>query len=64
MESVIFIPGLRTRLFDQSVESFAYRFKKALDINDIDPDKQYETEFRKISFGKDRRQESNVAVIF
>lgn len=64
MESVIFIPGLGTRLFDQSVESFAYRFKKALDINDIDPDKQYETEFRKISFGKDRRQESNVAVIF
>ncbi len=64
MESIIYIPGLGTRLFNQSVESFAYRFKKALDINDPDKGKHYETEFRKINFGKDNKQESNIATIF
>lgn len=64
MESIIYIPGLGTRLFNQSVESFAYRFKKALDINDPDKKKHFETEFRKINFGKDNKQESNVATIF
>lgn len=64
MESIIYIPGLGTRLFNQSVESFAYRFKKALDINDPDKRKHYETEFRKINYGKDNKQESNVATIF
>ncbi len=64
METFIYIPGLGTRLFDQSVESFAYRLKKAIDINDKDPSNHYEAEFRKINFGKDNRQESNVAAIY
>lgn len=64
MESIIYIPGLGTRLFNQSVESFAYRFKKALDINDPEKLRHYETEFRKINYGKDNKQESNVAVIY
>lgn len=64
MESIIYIPGLGTRLFNQSVESFAYRFKKALDINDPDSNRHYEIEFRKINYGKDNKQESNVASIF
>lgn len=64
MDSIIYLPGLGTRLFDQSIESFAYRFKKALDINDEDAARHYETEFRKINFGKDNRQEANVATIF
>lgn len=64
MEAFIYIPGLGTRLFDQSVESFAYRFKKALDINDEDPSMHYDADFRKVNFGKDNRQTSNVATIY
>ncbi len=64
MEAIIYLPGLGTRLFDQTLESFAYRLKKALDINDSDAANHYEVEFRKVNFGKDNRQESNIATIY
>ncbi len=63
MKAIIYIPGLGTRLFDQSVESFAYRFKKALDINDINPARKFEVEVKKINFGEGAKQEASVASV-
>lgn len=63
-EAFIYLPGLDTNPENQSLETIAYRFKKALDINIIDPAHKFHIEVKKINYGKGDKLVSNVAIIY
>lgn len=63
MKAVIYMPGLGTSFTDQSVETFAQRYAKAIDINDPEVKKKYSLKFRDEKFGTDGSLNTKVATI-
>lgn len=64
MKAIIYMPGLGTSFTDQSVETFAQRYAKAIDINDPEVKKKYSAKFRDENFGTDGSLTTKVAAIF
>lgn len=64
MKAIIYMPGLGTSFTDQSVETFAQRYVKAIDINDPEVKKKYSAKFRDEKFGTDGSLTTKVAAIF
>jgi hypothetical protein len=64
-ETIIYIPGLtQQRDKDKSIESFAYRMQKAIDVNSSDGLYKYGMEMQKRGFGKDNKLECKIASIY
>lgn len=64
-QAIIYIPGItRHRDQNKSIESFAYRIKKAIDINSTEGTSKYGVDIQKRNFGKDDKLECKVANIY
>lgn len=63
-EAILFIPGLANLEMNQTVEAFAYRLKKSLDINSPEENDKFITELRKTTYGKDNKQECQIVSIY
>uniref|UniRef100_UPI00404796B9 hypothetical protein n=3 Tax=Roseivirga sp. TaxID=1964215 RepID=UPI00404796B9 len=64
MEAIIFMPGLGSGLNDQSLNAFAYRYVKAVDINDPDEKKKFSIKVREENYGVDGSLKTKVAAVY
>ena len=64
MKVIIYVPGLEHGYFRQSsIDSYAYRYLKAIDLADSDATKRYSLEYSKLKYGKSEEYLSHVATI-
>ena len=64
MEAIIYMPGLGSGLSDQSLNTFSYRYVKAVDINEPNEKKKYSIKIREENFGIDGSLKTQVAGVF
>lgn len=64
MEAIIYMPGLGSGLTDQSLNAFAHRYVKAVDINEPNEKKKFSIKIREESFGIDGSLKAQVAAVF